>query len=101
MERKGDGELTNVPDLSALDQVMQSLHGLLDRYGVVEAMDLQEIQVIGAQSVETGIDGIEDGGTREATLVDIVLGAANLVGPSDVTDARFFADDTIALGQED
>lgn len=80
---------------------MQSLHGLLDRDSVVEAMDLQEIQVIGAQSVETGIDGVKDGGTRKATLVDIVLGATNLVGPSDVTDARFFADDTIALGQED
>lgn len=62
---------------------MQGLHGLLEGRVVVEAVDLEQIDVVGAQTAQRGVDLVEDGGARELELVDVVLGGLKL-GPIDV-----------------
>lgn len=64
---------TDVPDFSALDEVVQRLHGLLDRYVDVETVDLQEIDVLEVQTLERCVDGVEDGLAGEADVVGVVL----------------------------
>lgn len=51
---------TNIPDLPALDQIMQSLHCLLDRRVLIESVDLQQVDVVRFQARERFIDGVED-----------------------------------------
>src|SRR5689334_15212409 len=51
---------TDVPDLTTLHQIMQSLHGLLDGDTVVESVDLQKINVVGTQSLQGSIDLLEN-----------------------------------------
>jgi hypothetical protein len=41
------GTGADVPHFTALDNVMQCLHRLLNRHSIVEAMDLQQINVVG------------------------------------------------------
>jgi hypothetical protein len=50
---------------------MQRLHRFLGGRLRVVPMNLQEIQVWRAETLERGIDGVEDGGTGEAKLVNV------------------------------
>jgi len=67
------GGSTNVAHLSRLDNVVERLHGLFERRGLVTTVDLQEINVICLQALQTCVDGVENGATAETTLVDVVL----------------------------
>ena len=49
-----------VADLAALHQIVQRLQGLLDRGGRIPAMDLVEVDVVHAQSAQTGVHLGED-----------------------------------------
>lgn len=51
---------TNVAYFPAFDQVMQSLHGLFDRGGLVEAVDLEEVDVGCIQPSQRRLDGVEN-----------------------------------------
>ena len=51
------------PDISHLsgpDEIMQCFHSLFNWYIGIEAVDLQKIEVIGSESLQGGIDGVED-----------------------------------------
>lgn len=47
-------------------EVVQGLHGFLQGRVRVEAVDLQEVEVVELEAPEGGVDGFEDGGAREA-----------------------------------
>ncbi|MNH33908.1 hypothetical protein D3C79_944660 [compost metagenome] len=47
---------TDVTGLAGLDHVVQGLHGLLDGGVVVPAVDLVQVDVIGTQAAEAGVD---------------------------------------------
>jgi len=49
-----------VPGLAGLDHVVQRLERLLDRRGVVPAVDLVEVDVIGAQPPQARVDLRQD-----------------------------------------
>lgn len=51
---------TNVAYFPAFDQVMQSLHGLFDKGGLVEAVDLEEVDVGCIQPSQRRLDGVEN-----------------------------------------
>ena len=55
-----------VADLARLDDVVQRLHRLLDRGVGVEAVDLVEVDVVGAEPRERGVDLLEDRLARQA-----------------------------------
>lgn len=78
---------------------MQGLHRLLNRHGLVEAVDLKEVNVVRAESFETGFDGVEDCGAAEAALVDVVFALLDRVGKLDVHHSGLFADGSKALRQ--
>lgn len=63
----------NVPHLAALNQIVQRLHCLLNRHGLVEAVDLQKIDVRRIETRKRGVDGGEDGGAGEADVIRVVL----------------------------
>ena len=90
----------NVPHLAALDQVMQRLHCLFDRHRVVEAVDLQEIDVRRVETRKRGVDGGEDGGAAEADVVCVVLELGEFVCVLDAAEARVFADGAEAFCQD-
>lgn len=58
----------DVAHLARLHQVVQCLHGLLDRGGRVEAVDLEQIDVTGTEAREGRFYGVEDGSAREACV---------------------------------
>ena len=47
-------------------EVVQGLHGFFQGRVRVEAVDLQEVEVVELEAPEGGVDGFEDGGAREA-----------------------------------
>jgi hypothetical protein len=57
---------------------VEGLHCLLGRCGLVEAVDLQEVDVRRVQAAERGLDLVEDGGARETKVVLVLL--ASLIG---------------------
>jgi hypothetical protein len=87
----------NVAHLPALDQIVQRLHCLFDRHRFVEAVDLQEVDVRRVKACERGVDGVEDGGSREADVICVVFQLRELVCVLDGADARVFADGAEAL----
>ena len=54
------GAGTNVADFARLDEVMQCFHCFLDRDGGVEAVDLEEVDVVRSESLQGCIDCVED-----------------------------------------
>lgn len=51
---------------------MQGLHGFFEGRVGVEAVDLQEVQVVELEAGEGGVDCFEDGGAGEACFVSIL-----------------------------
>ena len=64
--------------LAALHEIVQCLHGLLDGRGLIEAVDLEQVDVARLEPAQRRVDGIEDRGARETVLVDVVTGASEL-----------------------
>ncbi len=58
-----------VAHLAALDEVVQRLEGLLDGGRIVPAMNLIQIDVVGAEPAQAGVDGSENGFTGQAAAV--------------------------------
>jgi hypothetical protein len=90
----------NIPHLPALDEVMQRLHRLLDWRVAVEAVDLEEVDVVGVEPLERRVDGVENRGARQPALVHVVGQVAD-VRVLHVVDGGFFAERAVALGQDD
>jgi hypothetical protein len=55
--------------LSGLDDVVQGFHGFLDGNGRVPAMDLVQVDILGAEPGQAGIDLGEDLLAREAAAI--------------------------------
>lgn len=51
----------DVAHFPALDQVVQRFHCLFDRHSLIEAVDLEEVDVWRVEPCERGIDGVEYG----------------------------------------
>lgn len=51
----------DVSNLPALNQVMQSFHGLFNRGSLVKPMNLKKIDIVRLQTLQRRIDGVEDG----------------------------------------
>lgn len=90
----------NVAHLSALDEVVQRLHCLLDRHGVVEAVDLQQVNVRGVEAGERGVDSIEDGGAAKADMVRVVFELREFVCVFDTSQTGVFADGAEAFCED-
>ena len=60
-ERVWEQRRTDIPHFTALDKVVKSFHGFFDGDGCVETVDLKDIEVVGLQAGEGGVDGGEDG----------------------------------------
>ena len=95
------GARANVPDFSALHQIMQCAHRLLDWNSRIEAVDLQQVEIWSVEAREGSIDGGEDGLPRQAGLVYIVFALLDLLGIVDGADAGLFADGAVAFGQDE
>ena len=54
-------------------KIMQRLHRLLNGRVLVEAVDLEQIEVVCAEALEGAFDVLEDGGARETAAVDVVF----------------------------
>ena len=68
----------DVAHLTALHEVVQRLHGFRDGHGVVEAVDLEEIYIVGLQAGQRGVDRVEYCCAREAPLVNVIFGCLDL-----------------------
>lgn len=55
------GAGTDVADLARLDEVVEGFHRLFDKDCVVVTVDLEQVNVVGAETLEGGIDCGEDG----------------------------------------
>ena len=67
---------TDIPNLAALDDVVQRLHGLLDRRLIVKAMALQQVDVVEPKALKRVVNTLKDVLARKAMLVDV----AKLIG---------------------
>lgn len=56
----------DVANLARLDEVVQSAHRLFDRSGVVEAVNPEEIDVVGAKALKGVVDSADEGAAGEA-----------------------------------
>ena len=90
---------SDVSYLPTLHQVVQCLHSLLDGCGLVEAVDLEEIDVGCVQTSQRGIDGVEDALSRQAALIDVVDGLVNVLEREGVRVISF-PGSAAALGQD-
>lgn len=95
------GRSANVADLARLDEIVQSLHGLLEGGVIVEAVNLKQIDVVGTQTTQGGVDLVEDGGARELELVDVVLAGLKVGSIDVVTHLGLLGDAPEALGHDD
>ncbi len=78
---RGMAELGNLPramvrqsvvaQFARLDQIVERTHRFFDRRLVVFAMDVEQIDVIGVQALQAGIDGTHDVFARCTACVDI------------------------------
>jgi hypothetical protein len=59
--------------LATSNEVIKSLHRFFNRSVVVKAVDLEQVDVVDIQSLQAGIDGVEDRLARETTVVGIVF----------------------------
>ena len=80
---------------------MQGFHCLLDRHTGVEPVDLQEVQIVGAQTLQAGVDGAENRLAREAALIHVVFARLHLGGVADVDHAGLFANGAEAFREDD
>ena len=72
------GARTNISDFPRLHKIMEGFHRLLWLYCGVVSMDLQQVDVVGVQSLQACIYGIEDGLPRQTSLIDVVFGVLQL-----------------------
>lgn len=89
---------SDVPDLTAVHHVVERLHDFLPRSVTVQPVDLQHID-IGTQSLNAGVDGIEDVLARQTNTVHkaaVVVG-----GGGDGRHLAFVVDTVEALGEDD
>lgn len=77
---------------------MQRLHRLLNRRVLVEAVNLQKIDVVHLQALQAVLDSIKDGTTGETPIVDVVLEVGNLGIPACRLSVKGFADIREAKG---
>ena len=86
---------------TALHKIVQGLHCLLN-WGVrIIPVDLQQIDVIGAESFQTRINCLEDGCSAKTTAVNIVFALVHFLSIENTTNARCLANETIAFGEDD
>jgi hypothetical protein len=67
------GGSANVADFSAQNQIVQRAHRFLDRRKLVEAVDLEEVNVVRAQTFERSLNLVKNAGSGQAILVLVVL----------------------------
>lgn len=56
----------DVADFAAFDEVVERFHGFFDGGMSVEAVDLEKVHVVSFEAFKGCVDGVEDGGAREA-----------------------------------
>lgn len=95
------GRRADITDLARLDEIVEGLHGLLERGVVVEAVNLEQVDVVGAQAAQRGVDLIEDGSARQVELVDVVLGGLVSVPLGVVPHLGLLAHAPVALCHDD
>src|SRR5665647_419826 len=62
---------SDVEDLAHAHEIAERLERLLDGRARVDAMDLVEVDVVGAEAAQAGIDGLHDVLTPEPHVVDV------------------------------
>lgn len=92
---------TDITDLAALHEVMESLHSLLDRHSVVEAVDLEQVEVRRVEALQRGLDLVEDGRPPQPVQVLVVLGRLEEVPLKDVAALGILGDGAVALAEND
>lgn len=78
---------------------MQRLHGLFHGCVGVKAMDLKQIDVVHLQTFEAGINSVENSGSAETSLIDVVFGTLHL-GIAHVHCCWGFANRAEAFGKD-
>jgi hypothetical protein len=58
----------DVVHFAGTDEVVQGEHGFFEGGVRVEAVDLEEVEVVELEAGEGGVDGFEDGGAGEACV---------------------------------
>jgi hypothetical protein len=77
------GRGAEAADLAGLDHVVQGLHGLLDRGGGVEAVDLVQVHVVGAEPAQGIIQLLEDRAAGQARPARSVVHLEEHLGRQD------------------
>ena len=89
LRRPPTGASLRAPHLSRLDDVVEGFDGLLDRGAAIPAMDLVEVDVVGAESAQAGIDLGEDRLARQpGGVVPASHGREHLRGDHHLVAAR-------------
>ena len=78
----------DVERLARAHDVVQRAQRLFDRRVVIEAVDLVEIDVIGAEPAQAVVDGVQDVLARQAALVRVVAHRVEDLGGDDDAVAR-------------
>lgn len=60
---------SDVADVARSDNIVQSLHSFLDWGPVIEAMTLEDVDIVEIESLQTSLDAIKDMLPTEAGLV--------------------------------
>ena len=81
----GDADVAHV---ALAHQLVERAHGLLDRRGRVEAVDLVQVDVLELQPLQAGLDAVEDVAARRAARVRPRAGVAEDLGGDDHAVAR-------------
>ena len=62
---------TNIAHFAGLDDIMESIHGFLRGCSGVETVNLQQIDVGQIESLQAGIDTLEDMLPTQSVLVEV------------------------------
>jgi hypothetical protein len=96
----GEIGAADITDLAAANEIVEGADGLLDRRLRIEAVQLEEIDIVGAEPAQAALDRTQQMVTRGADIVRPLAGAEGRLGRDD--DAVAAAGDGLAqdlLGQ--
>ena len=70
----------DIADLAGADQVVKRAQRFLDRSHGVEAVKLEQVDVVGAEALQRPLAGVDEMVSRGADVVDAVPGAKRRLG---------------------
>lgn len=90
-----------IADLALLNQVMKGLHRFFNRRIVVEAVDLEKVDIVGIKPFQRCLYHVEDCSPGQAVLINVILGLSYGITVEEMAHVGRLADTPKALGHDD